>query len=171
MRVYGQANCLARSGYDSPGIPVLGPSSHRFYTPGRIPSHDTLFGRAQGFGTGPRLSQCESRSFGKRLDQPSVGQAIIAGEQKYTDIRVPVLAIYANPHDPSPYAFDIFNTPAERAVAEAIPTAETEEQAEAFESGVPSARVVILPHANHYVFLSNEADVLREMRAFLAGLH
>ena len=61
--------------------------------------------------------------------------------------------------------------PAERAAAEAIPTAETEEQAEAFESGVPSARVVILPHANHYVFLSNEADVLREMRAFLAGLH
>ncbi len=56
-------------------------------------------------------------------------------------------------------------------MAEAIPTAETEEQAEAFESGVPSARVVILPHANHYVFLSNEADVLREMRAFLAGLH
>jgi len=108
---------------------------------------------------------------GKGLDQPSVGQAIIAGEQKYTDIRVPVLAIYANPHDPSPYTFDIFNTPAERAVAEAIPTAETEEQAEAFESGVPSARVVILPHANHYVFLSNEADVLREMRAFLAGLH
>jgi pimeloyl-ACP methyl ester carboxylesterase len=108
---------------------------------------------------------------GKRIDQPSVAQAIVLGEQKYTDIRVPVLAIYANPHDPSPYAFDIFNTPAERAVAEAIPTAETEEQAEAFESGAPSARVVILPHANHYVFLSNEADVLREMRAFLAGLH
>jgi pimeloyl-ACP methyl ester carboxylesterase len=56
-------------------------------------------------------------------------------------------------------------------VAEAIPTAETDEQAKAFESGVPSARVVQLPHANHCVFLSNEADVLREMRAFLAGLH
>jgi non-heme chloroperoxidase len=27
-----------------------------------------------------------------------------------------------------------------------------------------------LPHANHYVFLSNEADVLREMNAFLATL-
>ena len=108
---------------------------------------------------------------GKRLDQPSVSQAIIAGAQKYTDIRVPVLAIFANPHDPSPYAFDNFKTPAERAAAEAIPTRETEEQAEAFESGVPSARVVRLPHANHYVFLSNETDVLREMRAFLAGLH
>jgi non-heme chloroperoxidase len=108
---------------------------------------------------------------GKRLDHPSVSEAIMAGEQKFTDIRVPVLAIYANPHDPSPYAFDTFNTPAERAAAEAIPTAETEEQARAFEIGVPSSHVVILPHANHYVFLSNEADVLREMRAFLTGLH
>ncbi len=108
---------------------------------------------------------------GKRLDQSTVSGAIYAGEQKYTDIRVPVLAIYANPHDPSPYAFDTFNTAPERAVADAIPTAETEEQAKAFESGVPSARVIILPHANHYVFLSNEADVLREMRTFLAGLH
>jgi pimeloyl-ACP methyl ester carboxylesterase len=107
---------------------------------------------------------------GKHLGQPSVGQAIITGEQKYTEIRVPVLAIYANPHDPSPYAYDTFNTPAERAAAEAIPTAETEEQAMAFETGVPSARVVRVPHANHYVFLSNEADVLREMHTFLATL-
>ena len=27
-----------------------------------------------------------------------------------------------------------------------------------------------MPRANRYVFLSNEADVLREMRAFLANL-
>jgi hypothetical protein len=30
--------------------------------------------------------------------------------------------------------------------------------------------VVKLPVANHYVFLSNEAEVLREMRAFLGRL-
>jgi hypothetical protein len=30
--------------------------------------------------------------------------------------------------------------------------------------------VVRLPNANHYVFMSNEADVLREMRAFINGL-
>jgi non-heme chloroperoxidase len=38
------------------------------------------------------------------------------------------------------------------------------------EVGVPSARVVRLPNANHFVFLSNEADVLREMNAFIGGL-
>jgi non-heme chloroperoxidase len=40
----------------------------------------------------------------------------------------------------------------------------------AFEKGVPSGRVVRLPHANHYVFISNRADVLREMRAFTNAL-
>jgi hypothetical protein len=28
----------------------------------------------------------------------------------------------------------------------------------------------MLPHANHYVFQSNEADVLKEMDTFIAGL-
>jgi hypothetical protein len=43
-------------------------------------------------------------------------------------------------------------------------------QANAFAAGVPSARVVRVQNADHYIFISNEADVLREMRAFLAGL-
>jgi len=34
-----------------------------------------------------------------------------------------------------------------------------------------SARVIELWDANHFVFLSNEAEVLREMRAFVASLH
>ena len=45
-----------------------------------------------------------------------------------------------------------------------------ESQAKAFETGVPTARVVRIARANHYVFVSNEADVLREMEAFIASL-
>ena len=45
-----------------------------------------------------------------------------------------------------------------------------EAQAKAFEAGVPSARVVRLPHARHEVFSSNEEDVLREMNAFIGSL-
>jgi hypothetical protein len=52
---------------------------------------------------------------------------------------------------------------------EAADIALTEKQAKAFEDGVPTARVVRLPHANHVVFSSNEADVLKEMRTFLAA--
>jgi hypothetical protein len=33
-------------------------------------------------------------------------------------------------------------------------------------AGVPGARIVELPSANLFMFLSNEADMLREVRAF-----
>ena len=37
-------------------------------------------------------------------------------------------------------------------------------------AAVPTARIVELPTANPFMFLSNEADVLREIRAFAATL-
>jgi hypothetical protein len=45
----------------------------------------------------------------------------------------------------------------------------TEKQAKAIEGSVSTARIVRLRGA-HYIFLSNEPEVLREMRAFLGGL-
>jgi non-heme chloroperoxidase len=42
--------------------------------------------------------------------------------------------------------------------------------AKAFEKGLPSAKVVWIAHADHYIHRSHEADVLREMNAFIAGL-
>ncbi len=98
---------------------------------------------------------------------PAVSQAIMAGEQKYTNIPVPTLAIFAVPHELGSYAG---KDPGVRAALDARDEAWAGAQAKAFESGVPSARVVRLPHANHYVFRSNEADVLREINAFLGSL-
>ena len=97
---------------------------------------------------------------------PSPAQAVMAGAQKYTNIPVPVLAIYALPHDLGPAISD----PAVRAKMEARDEASTGAQAKTFENGVRSAHVVRLPHASHYVFRSNEADVLREMGAFIGKL-
>jgi hypothetical protein len=37
-------------------------------------------------------------------------------------------------------------------------------------TGVPDARIVELPGANLYMFLSHEADIIREIRAFAAWL-
>jgi pimeloyl-ACP methyl ester carboxylesterase len=96
----------------------------------------------------------------------NVPRAIMAGAQKFTNLgSVPILAIYALPHalpgppdDPS------------RATRQAADLETTGAQAAAFEKGVPSARVVRLPNANHFVWRSHEADVLREMNAFLATL-
>jgi hypothetical protein len=39
------------------------------------------------------------------------------------------------------------------------------------ESAAGGARVADLWGANHFVFLSNEAEVLREMRLFIGGSH
>jgi pimeloyl-ACP methyl ester carboxylesterase len=93
--------------------------------------------------------------------QQKASDAILAGARKYTTIRVPALAIAAVP----------------QACAPNCETAASKEQAAAdllhvdgFEKGVPTARVVRLPYANHNVFRSNEADVLREMNAFMDGL-
>lgn len=47
----------------------------------------------------------------------------------------------------------------------AVLLALTTRQAKALEDGVPTAHVVRLRNADHYVYLSNEADVLREMNS------
>jgi len=95
---------------------------------------------------------------------PPVIRAIMDGTQKYTKVPVPILAIYAVPQDPSPTA-----DAARRAAIDAE-NRKGEAQAKAFADGLPTARVVRIPHANHYVFLSNEADVIRELDAFTAAL-
>jgi hypothetical protein len=94
----------------------------------------------------------------------TVAETIQAGMQKYTRIDVPILAIYAPPHDGG------ITDPAKRTVAGACDLAFQGAMAKAFEKELPSARVVWLPHADHYVFRSNEADVLREMNTFIASL-
>jgi len=93
--------------------------------------------------------------------------AIVSGGHKYTEIRVPCLAFFAVPHDLSA----VF--PGDAARHAAVVAADLERQtrlAHAFEAGVPSAKVIRLPNASHYVFRSNEAEVLRAMNDFLGKL-
>jgi len=108
----------------------------------------------------------------KMRDFPG-GAMPMNGMKKYAELRVPALAIFGNPHGLGTWA-DNNPDPAVRQAAKAYSAALSalvEKQMKAFESGVPAARVIVVPGAHHYVYLSNEADVLREMRAFLKGLH
>ncbi|MGB6450142.1 MAG: alpha/beta hydrolase [Steroidobacteraceae bacterium] len=91
--------------------------------------------------------------------------AMNRGEEMYTDIKGPILAITALPHD-----YERNPTPANRAVVEMNLKFETR-QTDAFEKALPNARVVRLPYANHYIFRSNEADVITDMNAFMDSLH
>jgi len=93
--------------------------------------------------------------------------AINFGMEKYTSIPVPVLAIFACPHDWSHF---FPNDPQRRAERLATDTAQCSAQAEALSRGVPTARVVRIPNADHYVHRSNEEQVIDEMKRFLSAL-
>ena len=99
-------------------------------------------------------------------------KGIYQGLRKYTALNVPVLAIFALPHslgelgDPEALS----KNPAAAAEAEAADIKRVGSQADALERGVPSARVVRIAHAEHFIFKSNEAEVQREMEGFLSRL-
>ena len=93
--------------------------------------------------------------------------ALNFGAEKYTSIPVPVLAIFACPHNWSHF---FPNDPERRAARLAADTANCSAQAETFARGVPTARVVRIPNADHYVHRSNEAQVIDEMKKFLNTL-
>jgi pimeloyl-ACP methyl ester carboxylesterase len=104
----------------------------------------------------------------------SVRDAIHAGARKpdFSRVRVPVLALVTLP---MPLEGQLKRyTPQnaeERASIEhayAVDLDFAKKTIADVRSGVPDARIVELAGAHHYVFLSNEADVLREVRAFLA---
>lgn len=109
----------------------------------------------------------ESLATVKPAAMPSQMRAIMAGVRKYTEINCPALAIYA---DRTNFNGMYKDDPAARAAAEAIYIPRKRTQMDTFEAGVPQARVVRLANADHAVFRSNEAEVLREMNDFIAGL-
>ena len=78
--------------------------------------------------------------------QGTVLRKIWEGTQKYSSIRAPMLAIYCDIGPPG----------------EASP-------ADEFKQVFPSARVVRLRQCEHNVYASNEAEVLREVRAFIGA--
>jgi len=94
----------------------------------------------------------------------SIQDALGAGGRRYTRIDVPILALFALPHERG------ITDPAKRAEADARDLSFQGAMAKAFEKGLPSAKVVWIAHADHYIFRSHEADVIREINAFISGL-
>jgi non-heme chloroperoxidase len=105
---------------------------------------------------------------GNERDFPG-SATMLEGMKKYTNIPVPALVIFAIPHRLGKWVDDSTDLKV-REAAKAYSAAEvvlTTRQAKALEDGVPTAHVVRLRDADHYVYLSNEADVMREMKSFL----
>jgi pimeloyl-ACP methyl ester carboxylesterase len=113
---------------------------------------------------------------GTYMTSKSVGDSIFAGMRKpdYSRIRVPVLAFFVAPK-PLEYQIELYQpkNADERAAIGKVYAADLDYakmSIDRLRSGVPNARVVELGGANHYVFLSNEPEVLRWSRLFLADL-
>jgi pimeloyl-ACP methyl ester carboxylesterase len=117
-------------------------------------------------------SNSEGRPKGAR-DFPGsqIFMKIMTSTKRYAAIPLPALVIFAIPQVPDNWIGSSPDPAAREAGRTYFATINDlkEKQAQAFAGGVPTARVIRLRGA-HYIFLSNEADVLREMRVFLAGL-
>ncbi len=84
-------------------------------------------------------------------EMPTPQLLIITGIQKYTDIKAPLLAIYAK-----------------RSVENVARN--SQKVLDAIKKNIPSAKLVVLPNATHNIYVSNEAEVLSEMKSFIATL-
>jgi len=106
-----------------------------------------------------------------------VFDAMATGDFKhdYSEIRSPILAFVGYPELPQDQILKNHVTDsAERTIVEAVfgtYVGMTRNRINRINRASGGARVVELWGADHFVFLSNEADVLRELRSFLAALH
>ncbi len=112
---------------------------------------------------------------GRFLGSQKVRDAIFAGRQKpdFTRIRVPVLAFFASPSSLGEEIakYKPQNDDERAAMEEAYADNLTiwDRHVRDLRAGVPDARIVVLPDANFYIFLSNRDEILREIRRFAAS--
>ncbi len=116
-------------------------------------------------------------SVGHFITPGFVSEAMTTGDYKhdYSQIRVPVLAFVGLPKLPEDQIRENnINDPEQRIIVEAVFGAYVgmaEKRINRINSALAGAHVVELWGSNHFVFLSNEEEVLREMRVFLGRLH
>lgn len=97
-----------------------------------------------------------------------IEMAIQLGEQEFGRLKCPVLAISAVPHS---FGNRFKNNPSALKAAQSRDEARTTALADAFQKLNPQATVLRIKNASHAIFISNEAEVLRAMNAFIATLH
>ena len=120
--------------------------------------------------------EAEQRQLTERPLDPSIRKAIVEDNNvrpAYGRIRVPVLAIYrVTTLEQALKDYPPENDQQRAALAQgyAISRAMVEKWQADLRAGVPHARIVELPGANLYMFLSNEVDIIRELKVFAATL-
>lgn len=115
-------------------------------------------------------------TMGRFLGSQRVRDAIFAGRRKpdFSRIRVPVLAFFASPSSlgEEMEKYKPGSDTEREAMEEAYPESITiwDRHVRDLRAGVPNARILVLPNANFYIFLSNQEELVRGIREFAATL-
>ena len=119
--------------------------------------------------------EAERRSTAERPLDAGIRNEILGHKERpqYERMRVPILAIFRTTTLQQVLEVSLPTTDEERAALFQLYGAMRgmlEKWESDLRSGAPHARIVELPGANLYMFLSNEADIIRELRMFAATL-
>ncbi|MGH9495786.1 MAG: alpha/beta fold hydrolase [Candidatus Sulfotelmatobacter sp.] len=87
-------------------------------------------------------------------------------QERFYSINTPLLAIFSYPSAPYPSQT---SDPVKLAAYRAAETSRKEAQIAIFREQ-PHAKVVVIPNANHFIFLSNEEEVISQIRGFVNSL-
>lgn len=93
-------------------------------------------------------------------------QAVMLGEERFSSIDTAALAIFSYPNAP---IAGITHDPGKLSAYKAAETGRKEPQIAAFRSQ-RHARVVVIPNGMHYIFLSDEAEIIDLIGRFVDGL-
>jgi len=108
----------------------------------------------------------EDGRVGEWLGHGYANQSVMLEEERFHSIDTPFLAILAYPGAPNPGQT---SDPAKLTASRAAETSRKESQI-AILREQPHAKVIVIPNANHYIFLSREEEVISQITDFVNSL-
>jgi non-heme chloroperoxidase len=108
----------------------------------------------------------EDGKVGEFLGHGNASQSVMLEEERFHSIDTPLLAIFSYPSSPFPSQT---SDPAKLAASRAAETTRKEAQFAIFREQ-SHAKVVIIPNSTHFIFLSNEQEVISQITDFVNSL-
>src|SRR5580704_1641412 len=108
----------------------------------------------------------EDGRVGEFLGHGYANQSVMLEEERFHSIDTPFLAILAYPGAPNPGQT---SDPGKLATSRAAETSRKESQIAIFREQ-PHAKVIVIPNATHYIFLSREEEVISQITDFVNSL-
>jgi non-heme chloroperoxidase len=108
----------------------------------------------------------EDGRVGEWLGHGYANQSVMLEEERFHFIETPLLAIFSYPSAPSPGRT---SDPAKLAACRATETSREEAQFAIFREQ-PHAKMVVIPNATHFIFLSREEEVISQISEFVNSL-